>query len=490
MLKMKNINLKAILVLVIMLLAGSCTKDWEEMNVDPNNPTDVPTGNILNWVIRHVADTHFDEWTLGNEHGSYAGHISKIQYIDEARYQFRESVVNGQWNNFYLQQLNVQKIYEKAVEDEDVNMQAAALTLKCFLYQMMTDWWGDIPYSEALQGEEEVTNPKYDSQQSIYAGIISDLALAADLFSPSAGSIENDNLFGGDASLWQKWCNSLRLRVAVRISNVDPAGATAIFNAILGNASYPIMGSNDDAAVFQWTSSSPYREPFWEDKYLSNRDDHAVASYIIDKLKELNDPRISEYAFPADSDGEYRGIVPGLATADEGFDLASMSRIGQRYRETPDGLTYFQRYSEVLFIIAEALERGLTSYAGMTAQGAYEAAITASMEEHGVTTGNINAYIAQAEVAYDGTLDKIYIQKWISLFKTHEAWPEIRRTDVPLMPMAPGSPYPGHNRSPFRYPYAQDEKNLNPSNIAPALDGIADHFWGKQMWWDTRTGVN
>ena len=87
-------------------------------------------------------------------------------------------------------------------------------------------------------------------------------------------------------------------------------------------------------------------------------------------------------------------------------------------------------------------------------------------------------------------LTNIYLQKWLSLFKSHEAWAESRRTDVPQMPAAPGSAYPGHNRPPFRYPYADDEKNLNSANVEVAMQGVVDHFWGKKMWWDTRSGVN
>ena len=162
------------------------------------------------------------------------------------------------------------------------------------------------------------------------------------------------------------------------------------------------------------------------------------------------------------------------------------------FRDRPDGLTYFQRYSEVLFIIAEAVHRNLATYS-MTAQEAYEAAIAASFEEMEVDASEVAAYIAQAEVAYSADaagLTKIYLQKWLSLFKTHEAWHESRRTDVPLMDVSPGSVFPGHNRQPFRYPYANDEKNLNKANVTAASAGIVDHFWGKQMWWDTRTGVN
>jgi len=85
----------------------------------------------------------------------------------------------------------------------------------------------------------------------------------------------------------------------------------------------------------------------------------------------------------------------------------------------------------------------------------------------------------------------LYTQKWLALFKDgHEAWAESRRTDVPLLPAASGSPFPGHTRPPFRYPYPAEETTLNGANSAASVADVKDNLWGKQMWWDTRTGVN
>jgi len=149
-----------------------------------------------------------------------------------------------------------------------------------------------------------------------------------------------------------------------------------------------------------------------------------------------------------------------------------------------------------LFIKAEAYERNLATG---DAQAAYEAGVTASCEEHDVAPGQIIAYLSDPNVAWDDNtgdygytnLEKIYFQKWISLFKQgHEAWAETRRTDIPQLNAAPGSPYSGHNRPPFRWPYPTYEYNLNPG-VPEQWDGeIVDRFWGDQMWWDTRTGVN
>ncbi len=491
---MKYIKFKAIIILAVLMVAGSCTNDFLEINTDPNNPVVVPATNVLASAISSHANGNHDEWSLGNEHGSYAGHISKIQYIDEARYQYRESVVNSRWTRYYNILNDLKKAMELAVEEENVNLQAAALTFQAYLFHKMTDEWGDIPYTEAISGEAGVLLPAYDSQQSIYAGILADLKKAADMFDAGGGNLgPGDILYGGDVAAWQMWCNSIRLRVAIRMSNIDPSGASAVFSDVLGNPSgYPIFGSVADGAALLWTASSPYREPFWENKYEGGRDDHGVATIIIDEMKALNDPRLARIAEPAESDGEYRGIVPGLHPDDEGFVLNSISRIGEMFQDRPDGLTYLQRYSEVLFIIAEAVHRNLATYS-MTAQEAYEAAIAASFEEMEVDAAEVAPYIAQADVAYSADaagLTNIYLQKWLSLFKAHEAWHESRRTDVPLMDVSPGSVFPGHNRQPFRYPYANDEKNLNKANVTAASAGVVDHFWGKQMWWDTRTGVN
>ena len=123
---MKYIKFKAIIILAVLLVAGSCTNDFIEMNTDPNNPTTVPATNVLASVIQAHASGNHDEWSLGNEHGSYAGHISKIQYIDEARYEYRETVVNGRWTRFYNYMNDLKKAMELAVDEENMNLEAFA----------------------------------------------------------------------------------------------------------------------------------------------------------------------------------------------------------------------------------------------------------------------------------------------------------------------------------------------------------------------------
>ena len=493
--KMKKIfKIKVILVVGLILTFGSCTKDWEEMNTNPNEPVTVPATNVLAYSLRYLADTYFNDWMGMNNFGGYAGQVTKIQYIDEARYQERESAINAAWRDMYTTLSDLQKVIKLSEEEGNPNLKAVAMTLQAFMFHMATDLWKSIPYSDALQGDQGVSNPTYDKQEFIYGKLLENLKAAGDLFVNGTGDLgEGDLLFNGDVLKWQKFCNSLRLRVAIRMSRkgglgINEASAKTHIEEVLGNpASYPILESNADNVFFMWPGVLPYYEPWAENYLVDARDDHGMCSTIIDTLKTYNDPRLPVYAHPATSDGEYRGLVSGAI--DGTFSMDDISRVGFRFRDDPAGFTPFMRYSEVMFIIAEAAKNGWST--GWTAQGAYETAVTASLEENGIASGDIATYLANPKVAWNNNYIQIYLQKWIALFKQcEEAWAECRRTDIPLMHEAPGSPYQTHNRPPLRWRYPDDEYNLNSANITPAAAGIVDYFWGQKMWWDTRAGVH
>jgi len=457
------------------LLAGliffsSCTEDWEELNVDPNNPTEVPATNLLAQAMRYFGDTYYDAWFNMNNTSTYAGHLGKIQYIDESRYFERESVINDQWTYLYYVAVDLENAKQFALENGNRNLYAAALTFQSLAYQIGTDSWRDMPFRESIQGAEGITNPAYDTQETIYPALLDSLKKAGDIF--AEGNItklgDGDILFNGDVSKWQKFANSLRLRLANRIHGVSSTLAETHLNEVLDNPStYPIMESNDDNAFLYWPGSAPYKE---------TRDDHAVGSYLIDYLVAEGDPRLPVIAKPAKSDDTYRGVVPGVSDDNIG-NISQYSRIGDLYRGNAMGFTPYMRYSEVLFIIAEYNSN----------QTVFEDAIVASCVENGIDAATAEAYAG----GYDVNTDDLYYQKWVALFKQgHEAWAETRRTDVPLMSAAPDSRFEGHNRPPFRFAYPTNETNLNSANSSTYVAKVEDRFWGQQMWWDTRTGVN
>jgi hypothetical protein len=484
----KNIQL---LGCVALFMLGACTKRFDAMNTNPNAPTVAPGTNILGNSIYNIASTLEGE-RLGMFYaGTYSGQTCYFQI--GAFYEYRDAIVTGDWTTEYHTLNDLEEIIEASEKEGDKNMEAAALTLKVFLAQKATDYWKDIPYSQALKGDSGVIAPPYDTQQQIYAQLVTEGKTAADLF--NAGSVDvlgsGDILFNGDLGKWKKFCNSLRLRVAIRMSDVDPDGAKAVLQEVLGDpADYPVMAGNDDDADLVWTGSSPYVEPWYSFVVLSKRTDYGMCANLIDTLKKFNDPRLPVYALPAISDGGYHGYRMGDPNIDYTPDM--VSEIGSRFAGAAAGFSPFQRYPEVAFIEAEAYQRGLVSGDAHTA---YATGVAASLAENGIA--DPSAYLATTGVAWSGDvsdLEKIYLQKWIALFKeSSEAWAEARRTDVPLMTAIPDDYNGTHNRPAFRYPYPQNEYQLNSANLTPHLTGIdaaSQLFWGQQMWWDTRTGVH
>ena len=168
--------------------------------------------------------------------------------------------------------------------------------------------------------------------------------------------------------------------------------------------------------------------------------------------------------------------------------ISRYSRIGAKFRDDKKGFTPFFRAAEVSFALAEAASLGWN--VGTSAAAAYTNGVTLSLKENGVSDADIATYVTGSG-AYDGNVKTIYLQKWIALFKNgNEAWAENRRTDVPLLAPATGSSYTGHNRPPLRYPYPTSETQLNSANSGSFVAEVKDNFWGKKMWWDTRTGAN
>ena len=550
-------NLIQICFVIGCFVLVSCTNDFEDINTNPNSPEVAPSAPILTYVQRVMSGSWIgDVWYNMNESSSMAGQMTKISYIDEARYGYRSGTVNSMFNNPYVYIRNLNRILlNEEGPDGNPNMTAVALILKCYLYQILTDHLGAIPYSEAFQGENGNYTPKYDSQESIYRDMLNVLKTASDMINvtPPATQVITgaDIIYGGNVTRWKKFANSLRLRMAVRMSYVDEAGAKAVISEILGNPSaYPLLESNADNARFKWPGDANYREPL--SSAGLTRVDYISCSTIVNVLKELDDPRLPVYAQLTQDKVDdatatiYRGFVAG-APGPYG-NLSIFSKIGSFFSENVAGYTYHFRYAEVEFLKAEIYARNL--YTG-DAEAAYNAGITASISEYtAVTVGPVTTvaqiapYLALPKVAYTNPelprltyagndyydeeiksgayaataisaicyipneillnecanatvkanpqLQKIAYQKWLCLYQQgQEAWAEVRRTDIPVISAAPGRPqgWAAHNRCPTRFPYPNDEKNLNEANLAAVSNGIVDMYWGQQMWWDKRVGV-
>lgn len=538
------------IILGLFLVVGmvtACTKDFEELNTNPNSPVDVPAINIFTNAVQGSVGLELGDWIQHTYCGPWSQQWCKVQYIDEDRYMPRD--MSGYFNGAYTGGLkNLAIVIDKATETGDDRLLAAAKVMRVWNFMYVTDLWGDAPYTEALQGftAEGTLYPKYDTQESIYNGLLAELEQANVLLTGTSINFgSGDILYGGDPEMWRKFANSLKLRLLNRAAGTpwtftyDMAGtqpdvtttpgaaalstADAQIAAILGNPSqYPIFESNDDNAALVYPGL-PYRNPIYNTLYT--RTDQGISETMVDWLKARVDPRIHIYAQPTPNSvdagtPEYVGFQNGRAITSANF--PSISLIGTKVAYTETAPVYLMCYDEVEFIIAEHHMRGGRD---AQAQAAYEAGIAASMERWGLndggtvspTTGDAfsittlpqsypvsyTTYLAHPLVAWGGTdaqkFQKICEQRWAGMYgQGVQAFTEVRRTGFPERIFEyelEGAYYPNLGLI-VRIQYALSEETYNTDNLAASKaaqkvevsnEGMfSTNGITSQMWWHTR----
>jgi hypothetical protein len=480
---MRNPILSALAAAATMVGGAACN-GLTDINQNPNGPVDVPPPAILGNAIQSVVNGVDGVNSLNIRGGGlWVQYYAEIQYRDEDKYIVR-SGTSGGWGFYNGPLEDFQRIIDKGVASSTPNWEAVGRTMKAYVFSVMTDAMGDLPYSEALKGDT-VLAPKYDSQQDIYTASLADLATASQEIDPSGiGFSSGDLLYGGDMNKWRKFANSLRLRLAIHLSNVDPAKAASEAQAAVAGG---VFQSNADNATLLFLATSPNRNPIYND--ARGRDDYGLSKTYVDSLLHWNDPRLPVFAqLNKDTivaNRTYRGLPNGLNDG-EGDPLFLISRIGAFWRETPNAPMDLLTYSEVLFLEAEAAQRGWIAGDPATL---YAGAIRASMDQYGLSTAAADAYLAQPNVVYNaGTgLTQIAYQKWVSLFmQGMESWTEVRRTGVPAL--IPG-PHARLATIPERLPYDDNELVLNRVNVdaADAAQGFsASNDLTKPLWFTGR----
>jgi len=502
--------------LVLVILISSCTKDFSTLNVDPNNPADVPAINVFTHAMSAGINRELgSRWMTHTYLGPWSQLFAKIQYIDEGRYTFRPTNINDFWNRTYENELkDLQIVIEKTQEKGFKDLEAAARIMKAYFFMRTTDLWGDVPYSEALAGDtKDILTPKYDTQQSIYNDLISELKAADGILTTAEpGQLpKGDVIYGGDITGWRKFANSLLLRIYMRMSGADPATAQAGIEAVVSGGIY--IQSNADNATMAVDGVKPYRNGLME--ALETRTDQGSSRTMIDLLKERNDPRLPIYAQDIDDDygkGVYDGpdtIFVGQINGDlgSGPDQSTISLLGVPIAYDPHRPYQIFTYAEVCFILAEAAQKGWS--AGGSAEYWYEEGIRASLEQWSdlalaspmagyapdaatITEDEIDAYLQEDLVKWDASKgeEQIITQRWLALMPNGvQAFSLVRRTGYPAVIESyelPGTSYPGMG-VPLRFPYPMDEAARNSANLAAAKAGIHDDMFGKPVWWDTRT---
>lgn len=472
--------------------ATACDEGLTEVNRNPNEPESVAPEYIL-------ADAQASAIGGGfGTHGVWFGlyltdiwpqHLAQIQYNSEDQYILRPAVMANVWNTLYSGPLaNLKVLKDMAGQSNTPNQAAVAEILSQYIYQVLTDHWGPIPYSEALGGAEGRNSPKFDSQEEVYNGMLSKLAAASTQIQPAGakGFASGDLMYKGDMDKWRRFSNSLRMRMAMRIVDRNPAKARTEFEAAMAAGGFT---SNADNARLVYGTGINSQNPHYDVFVNQNRYDFVVSETIVDTLKSLADPRLAVYANPARTDGEFRGLRNGRypSAYSPPRILNDFSSIGSAFlaAESPSVL---QSYSEVLFLRAEAAARGWN--AGGTAADLYRQAVTASLQQHGVSAAAISAYLARPRVAFAGgsqaaQLQQIWLQKWIALYMNGpEAYSEIRRTDTPALQLAANA---AESTFPKRLSYPTTEQTLNKANYTTAVGTLTGgDVLSARLWWDVR----
>ncbi|MCX7550719.1 SusD/RagB family nutrient-binding outer membrane lipoprotein [Xanthomarina sp. F2636L] len=478
---MKKINF--IVFLFMGLVFVSCDKDFDELNKNPNDPTAVPSELLLGSMIRTTGNVMYSTFNGGDMGSCWAQHFAKVQYNDEERYLPRESAIGNVWATLYESTAaDANAMYNLAVEEENLVSQGAALTMKAYAFLLLTDLYGDVPFSEALQGATNIS-PVYDSQQAVYNGSIALLDEAISKLNPANGSLDSsqDIMYGGDVSKWRKFAASLKFRALMRISGKDLRASEmqALVNSGL------LFSSSDDDANLVYLSDAPNANPIYESVVFGTRNEWKVNSAIVDRMDGTvgglpNDARLPVIAQP-NGDGDYRGKPSGYNDVPSNdYNYANVSPLGEFYLR-PELPAVFLSYTELQFLLAEAAFEGYISGGNGAAAAYYQSGIEASFAEN--DGADVTGYYTGSVIFTPGfAREQIATQKWLALYSQgFEAWTEWRRTGYPVLtPAIDGA----ISQIPSRYTYPVIEASLNAANYNAAVGNLSGgDKLTSPVWW-------
>lgn len=486
---MKNRNKLYIRILAVIILFVNIacqSVDFENTNIDPNEPTANVTSALLTEAQRALG---FKSTAVTP--ALYIQHIAEVQFTDASRYGTTEF----DYGFLYTQYLNnletIIRLNSNPETAEDVatyganeNQIAVAKILKAHIFQYITDRWGNVPFSEALQRELTET-PKFDSQEFIYGECFRLIEEGLAGIDTNVNGPEGDILLNGDMNRWRQYANTLKMIMALRVSDIQPDVARAKFIEAMNSGTISSAAEN---IFFPFTTDDATDNP-WEDAYNGSRaPDYAVSNTFIDFLQDSNrnDPRLFKYADPIGNDDTgtiYVGMEYGLSNP--ATDRGTVSFITSDIANRTDAPGVIFTYAQVAFSKAEAVLKG---WIPGDAETYYYEGIKASMNQWFVTQAEYDVYITQPAVLYDATraIELIAEQKWVAAYmQPYEAWAEWRRLDYPSFTPA-AEPLNGTG-IPVRQGYTSLLFDTNGASLNQAVSDqnlpTFDNL-NTKLWWD------
>ncbi|WP_342083195.1 SusD/RagB family nutrient-binding outer membrane lipoprotein [Dyadobacter sp. OTU695] len=462
----------------------SCVDSLDDYNINEKKATVVPPVTLFTNALKGLADIVTTPSVNLNNYRLYVQHWSTTTYLDEPRYNVTaRTIPQGFWQAIYrdvISDLNESKRLLNSDNLLEAKMKANQLAsieiMEIMSWAALVNTFGNIPYTESMNPENPL--PKYDDAKTVYDALLTrlDAVLPTITTTTSGFAGGGDVIYNGDMSKWLKFGNSLKLKLAMIIADSDEAKAKALVAAAAPN----VFTSIADKAAFPYIATPPNQNPTSANLNIlfTTRQDFIPAATLVNPMNEFSDPRRDD--FFTLQNGAYVGGNYGFANAYTNFSHVSDKVIAP----TLEGL--FLDYSEVQFLLAEAVERGFITG---SAASYYNNAVTASIVYWGGTAAEATTYLAQPKIAYataPGTYkDKIGFQKWIALYnRGWESWIEWRRLDAPKLSPPTGGNAPAGLAIPVRMIYPINEQTLNGANRSAAADAIGGDLATTKLWWD------
>ncbi len=477
---------KIVLLLAFISFSVSCSDDITDLNTDTKRPTQTKPEYLFTNAEKALVDQMVNTSVNLNVFRLFCQYWAETTYPDESQYNITtRSIPDNHFTILYRDVLRDLQESKMLLEGESAptpeaqatlnNKKAIIAILTAYTYNVLVDTYGDIPYTEALDIQNHPL-PKYDKGIDVYKDLITKLTAAANQIDANADSFgDADLIYGGNATKWKKFANSLRLRMAVNLHDVDPTYASAQITAAVGAG---LIVDNADNTNLNYLPLQPNANPLYSDLVVSGRNDFVPANTLVDKMNGLSDPRRAKYFDINPGATTYTGGIYGSSN-----NFAAFSHVSSTIADPTFAGTLFD-YSEVEFLLAEAAARGVA--VGGTASNHYNTAIAASMENWGVAPADITAYLAQSNVAFDAANWKKSIgeQSWIALYnRGFEGWTSFRRLDYPKL-VAPATTYNELKVVPTRYSYPAREETLNQTNVSAAISAIGGNNLDTKLFWD------
>ncbi|MFY0605349.1 MAG: SusD/RagB family nutrient-binding outer membrane lipoprotein [Cyclobacteriaceae bacterium] len=482
---MKNYLRYSVYILATVLL-NACSRDFDEINTNPNAPVEVQPEFLLRKVIFDYGEQMSYE---GFTAGSFLG-----QYFTGTDFNLFDR------GDLYSPQLggNPWPILYKNLRDNEIMLGMAlsnpvhevykgpALILKAYMTATLTDLYGDVPYSSALQGKEGITSPKYDAQEDIYLGelgILANLDSGIEAVESYNGvqQLEGDFLLNGNLQYWVRFANSLKIKYLLRVS--DRVDVSASLQEIANEGNY--IQDNSQNASFDFTDERP------NNFRMANLREGDFTSFVMsetmeDILKSLDDSRIETFFRQADSlyaDSRYQGLLNGQDVSTNPISVKDYSLPGVIFREQTSLLNAnFMTAWETNFLLAEAAEKGLIT---QPVKAYYDLGVAQAFEywETELPTDYLNSGKAAFGINGANPLEQIITQKWIAnLNNGYEGWVEFRRTGFPALRSVAASL--NNDLLPVRLPYPSNEEALNKANYETASGATDANSINFRVWWD------